>query len=179
MEEMNEKGKVIHIFEHKKMSQNRKILRYRSCLAQLAIVCVNLKSLNGEILSYQFCQFFKKSVETLNAIRASIQLEIQKQSKAGWIQKENRRGKASIAVAHALTNQRNVTLRSRILVILHSFCEVLLSELHTLNYEHISDKTYEMLGELSDLYTRFHREIIKERDMQSQCKTERLFQKAS
>ena len=94
MEIAKAKENPIPIFEHRRMRQNRKILRYRACLAQLAVVCVNLKNLNGEILSYQFCQFFRESVEALNVIRGSIQLEIQKQSLAGWIGKDKRKGSA-------------------------------------------------------------------------------------
>ena len=171
----------IPVFEHERMRQNRKILRYRACLAQLAVVCVNLKNLNGELLSYQFCQLFREKVNALNAIRGLIQLEIQEQSLTGQIKKLTGGGNRSSFTgnSHALINQRNVTLRSRFLTMVHSFCEVLLSELHILNYEYISDRTYEALGELMDLYANFRHEIVREQDLQSQRRPEKILQKVA
>ena len=179
IEKENMKQDTISIFEHRKMRQNRKILRYRACLSQLAVVCVNLKNLNGELLSYNFCQFFGESVKSLNVIRGAIQMEIQKQSTAGWVDKDIQKGSAFTTSSHSLVNQRNVALRSRVLQMLHSFCEVLLSELHILNYEHISDATYEILGKLMDMYASLRHEILKEQDLQTQCKPDRILQKVS
>ena len=174
-----DRGNVSPIFEHRKMHQNRKILRYRACLAQVAVVCVNLKHLNGELLSYKFCQFFKENVKSLNRIRYSIQMEIRKQSAAGWVGKDMQKWTAFNRNPQALLNQRSTTLRSRILSILHAFCEVLLSELHALNYEHISDTGYDVLGKLMDIYGHLRHEVIKEQNLQTQCKPDRILQKVS
>ncbi len=166
------------IFDHQRLQQNRKILRYRACLAQLAVICVSIKRLNPEYLSYDFCQFFKDHVQSLTNIRKSIQEEIQRQSELGWISKEIR-PRNFYGSSHLFSSPNATPARARIFIAIRFFCDILLSELHVLNYEHLSDASYTTCGEIMDFSTLFRCEITKEKELQSQARIGKVLRKAS
>ena len=169
---------TIQIFEHNSNNQNRKILRYRSCLAQLAVVCVNIKRLKPENLSVNFCYFFKNNLKPLTEMRQAVQIEIQKQSELGWISKETR-PRNFYSTSHLLAGPSATEARVKIYLAIRYFCDVLLSELHVLNYEHLSNEIHENCGKIMDFYTSFRHEIAKEKELQSQPKIGRFLRKAS
>ena len=176
--EMNIKNKP-PVSDQSRMQQNRKILRYRASLSQLAIVCVNLKHLNGEYLSMNFCQYFKDKLKNLQRLHKSIKDEINRQLLAGCIQKSNKKHNIYYSSSHALANQRFAPLRAKFLMAIHGTCDTILSELHFLNYEYISDHTYAVLGELIDIYGELREKIAKEREEQSQRRVDTSLENVS
>ena len=167
----NTKTKEI-ISETKWLLQNQKILRYRSSLAHLAVVCVHIRNINGELLSVHFCNFIKINVLKLNNFHEVIHEEISRQSSSNIISKEkkSRIDTYSTTSSRQLINQRYAPLRTRLLGTLHNFCENLLSELHQINYEYISDVTFKTFGDLIDFFVNFKNEIQKELLSQNQNK---------
>ena len=177
MEDYQEINNVL--FEKNRFAQNRKVLRYRGSLAQLAVVCVNLKSLHGHLLSGRFCEFFQNNIKTLTELRDIFRNEIIDQEKWGWI---NQRNKATAAFgygSHMLLYQKSSSLRSRLLSVIYFFCDSILNNLHSLNYAYLSDKCYLSLERLNDLCTILREEISLEREVQTQCRGDQTLKKAS
>ncbi len=165
---METKGKKNTGHEPMWLRQNQKTLRFRAGLAQLAVVCVHLRNINGELLTPHFCQFIKNSVGSLNRFQEAIQAELKKQS-LSKISLQNKRNvdTYSTTSSRQLIHQRYAPLRTRLLGSVHIFCETFLNELHQLNYEHLSESTYKILGEVIDFFTNFKNEINKEQEAQN------------
>ena len=119
-----------------RLNQNRKILRYRACLAEVAIVCVNFKGINGELLSYDFCHFLQESVTSLNRFREEIGIEIQRQAGIDWDDKRKRHDRIMKITTSGFSTfqKKSPSIRARLLDSIRSFCEMLLADLHLLNH---------------------------------------------
>lgn len=162
--------------------QNRKILRYRSCLAYASIVCTNLKHLKADLLSVSMCEKMGRHIKEYIDFRVSIQEEIRGQE---LLQKnvadryKQQVWSSPIQGLRSNLRQRRPGLqgnptRFHFLATVYSYAEGLLSDVHMLNYEHLSDSIYEVLGQIILTQMQFRNEIQNEREMQSQRKTGKL-----
>ncbi len=160
--------------------QNRKILRYRSCLAYVSIVCTNLKHLKADLLSVTICEKMAVRIKEYIDFRVAMQEEIKKQELLHKNVSERRKKQIWSSPIQGLRRGLQInTTRFHFLATVYSYAEALLSDIHMLNYEHLSDHIYGILGQIVLTQMQFRNEIREERDLQSQRKTSKVVYKAS
>ena len=167
-----------HLSEKLQILQNHKILRYRSCLAQISVLCANLKHLNVNMLSGEMCEILAGFLGQISDLRKNLQREIniQKAMKTNLSQHTVYHMSNQI---HYLSRGNVLPKRSTLLLMVREQCESTLSELHTINYEYISNDGYITLAAVLTLCSDFRNEVSKEQTEQTQRKKIDILRKAS
>ncbi len=167
-----------YLSEKLQILQNHKILRYRSCLAQISVLCANLKNLNVSMLSAEMCEILAGFLGQISDLRKNLQKEIN-------IQKAMRTNVSQHTVYHMsnhihyLSRANVLPTRSTLLLMVREQCEITLSELHTINYEYISNEGHSTLAAILTLCSKFRDEVSKEQAEQTQRKKIDILRKAS